>query len=233
MGLSAILVVLLGSVAGDGLIEPGQPPADLGSLLLITDVSEPEVLVDGQSYGSSTSIDLRAGSHQLSVRSAGVGETRVTVDIVAGELRTVRVNLRPGAGLAVAAGPVLPAPERGSWRPRVALGLLGGATLALTVAVVETLVSNGDYAEFNRTPAAEPGLYCNKALPGRGGPGCESLLSSAARARNLSNVALVSAPLLGLTAAVVYLTSRTSRDDRRLACAPTLAMVGVGCTGRF
>jgi hypothetical protein len=228
MGLSAILV-LLGVMAGDGLIEPGRPPPDLGSLLLITDVNEPEVLVDGQSFGTSTAIELRAGSHQVSVRSPGVGETRVTVEIIAGQLRTVRVNLRPGAP----AAPALSAPEPRRWSRPLALGLLGGATLALTVAVVEVLVSNGDYAEFNRTPAAEPAGFCNKALPGNGGPRCQSLLSSANRARDISTVALVSAPLLGLAAAVVYLTTRSPSDERRLACAPTLAMVGLGCSGSF
>lgn len=231
MGLPATLV-LVGMLAGDGLIEPGRPPPDLGSLLLITDVNEPEVLVDGQSFGTSTAIELRAGSHQVSVRSPGMGETRVTVEIVAGQLRTVRVNLRPGPGL-VAAAPSRPPPETRRWSRPLALGLLGGATLALTVAVVEDVVANGHYAEFNRTPAAVPGFACNKSLPGNGGPRCDALLSSANRAANISTVALVSAPLLGLAAAVVYLTTRSPSDERRLACVPTLGMVGVGCSGSF
>jgi hypothetical protein len=224
----AATLALLSLVTGGKLIEPGRPPPDKGALLLITDVETPEVLIDGQPMGDgSQAITLSAGSHKVAVRAPSGTETRVTVDVVAGEMRAVKVSV---------GGDDLAEPEF-PWRRPVVYSLLVGAGLALTMGLVENAVANKRYADFNAAPAdGVNDLVCNRALALNGGPACNALLESGHRAANVSRIALMTAPILALTAALVWLQARPAKRHHRLtevACAPTLGALGAGCGARF
>ncbi len=70
-----------------------------GDLKIVSKGSRGDVFVDGAYRGTGTAVleDVAAGPHRITVRSAGQGAERKTVEVVTGKVMTVEFDLKPAA----------------------------------------------------------------------------------------------------------------------------------------
>jgi hypothetical protein len=236
-GRSGRGLVIVAAVAACGWAATARAEATgQGSIRVSTDIAGAEVLVDGAPYGRTpehTPISVAPGTHQVVVRAPGGGaRVTVAVELAAGETRSVNVQI--GTGPTIPAADGVPAGGQ-RWRRAAIWGTAGGAVLGAAVAFTAFEIAMKKKADFNayrdvRTP------MCNRGLPHQGGPACEEFLSSANTFDTLAAVGLVSAGVLGASALVLWLTTPTAPERAvasRLACAPALDHLGLGCVATF
>lgn len=246
----------------------------VGTLIVECDADGAEVAVDGRARGvtplpQNLPIRLDPGPHQLVVEKAGVPPFAEKVTAVAGRRTTLQAHLavpappvarsepEPPSG-PVVTPPVPPAvpeisPEERRERTRaverkLAWGTGAAAVAGLGLGLVERLVANGKFSDFNTKDAAYGKCDTDDRVREHGGPGCDDLLSAGRSAQSLSTVGLIAGGALGVVSGVLFYLSRpesgtptsgppasgTAAAAASLACLPDLAApAGLVCAARF
>ncbi|HEY4184449.1 MAG TPA: PEGA domain-containing protein [Polyangia bacterium] len=229
-----------------------------GSLVVTSDVDGAEISVDGRSRGVTplaAAIRLDPGPHQLVVEKQGTPPYAARVAVEAGRRVALEAKLASAAPPPVAvAAPVVPAPmpvvaappppetelspaERSrALMRKLAWGTGGVAVVALGLGVVERLVANGHYSDFNKRAAPSGACDADDRVLDHGGGDCSSLLSSGRSAATLSTVGLISGAVLAGASAVLFYESRKPAEGAStvgLACGPDLGRYGLLCDVAF
>jgi hypothetical protein len=232
----------------------------IGSVVVSCDTDGAEISVDGQSYGVTPlkgAIRLDPGPHQLVIEEAGVAHFTQKLMTESGQQVAVMAALRPTvvAPVAVQAAPAVavlgtapprpvepPAAPR-SWTTIAAWTATGAAVLALGFGVVSRLSANSKADSFNSYTGADNALgSCDRAVPGRGGPMCASLLDDSNAAASRAVIGFVSGAVLGVGAAALFVVShrRVEGETRArvssVACTADLGRpgnLGVACGLHF
>jgi hypothetical protein len=207
-----------------------------GSIRVSTDIAGAEVLVDGAPYGRTpehTPISVAPGTHQVVVRAPGGGaRVTVAVELAAGETRSVNVQI--GTGPTIPAADGVPAGGQ-RWRRAAIWGTAGGAVLGLAVGITAFEIAQKKQRDFNAYRDVHIPM-CSRGLPQSGGPACADLLSAANTADTWTTVGLFSAGVLAASALVLWLTTPAATESAmtsRIACAPALDHLGLGCVATF
>jgi len=127
------------------------------------------------------------------------------------------------------------------WTRPAALGVAGGAVLALGVGVTFQLLTRSKNTDFNaitNAPNSPKGQCNDQIVPDAGGPECDQLRKAADRDQTIAIVGFVAGGILAAGSAVLFLIGRgdaKSDGAQALSCRPdvTRAGLGAGCTLTF
>jgi hypothetical protein len=249
--------------AADKRADATKRRAELLKKVAILEISTEEqgadILIDGTSYGQTPRtrpIYLDGGPHLLSVRKGSAQHVqRLTAE--RGQKQTIVVSLLastlapPPAQATVASPPPPPPlavrsdlPSAGGAEPdrepagnamKVAAWSTGAAGVVLLAAgTIELVVASQKLDRFGKTLApGGNGRSCGTDQSSYGGGECLTLHDDWSRAHTLGLVGLIGGGLLAATSATLFVLSSRSSGDHRVACAPVLSGIGVGCSGRF
>jgi hypothetical protein len=211
-------------------------------------------------------IRLDPGPHQLVVEKVGTPPFAEKFALEAGRRMTVEAHLAkaaepPVVSLAPAAPPVVlapiaaggevrpskvelpPAPTSAESRERsralmrkLAWGAGAGAVAALGLGVVERLVANGHFSDFNSRAAPFGACDADDRVLAHGGGDCASLLSSGRSAATVSTIGFIGGAVLAGASALLFYQSRKPVEEPAavgLACGPALGRYGLLCDVAF
>jgi hypothetical protein len=221
----------------------------LGSLDVLGDPPGAEVLVQGRVAGKlplTRPLRVTAGSVALEVRAADYLPVTRTVTVAAGQLTRESVALpptpRPGGAGAQGqpdqtprgAPPPPPREPVAEARPLTKslawVALLAGSASA-AVGVTSLIVREVDARNFN-TNCANPKMALTMSQQSQ----CSDWQSGGSTASGVAVATFIAAGALGAASAALFYVSRSPRQTETataLACAPTVATLGLSCAARF
>jgi len=229
----------------------------VGTVVLTCDVEGAEISVDGRSYGATprrAPLRLDPGPHQIVVEKAPAPPFTRKLDLGAGQRETVAVALaselpRQPAPLAaipvtpVPAPPPPPAPEEPPARPhslrwKAGWGLAAGGVAFLGFGLVERLIANSKFDEFNGATAEFGACDAGAHVRESGGARCARLLSDGNSAATRATIGfVVGGALAAGGAALLALTWNENAEPASaktaLTCVPDLARAGLACALAF
>jgi hypothetical protein len=201
----------------------------LGSLVVSGGPDGAELRVDDRAVGTlpfAQPLRLIVGAHALEVTAGGRVLDARAVSIVSGltarEDFSAPSSKAPASGDADVSAESAPPPSASGRRAAGWIAAGGAAALAAT-GIAFLLVGDHDVNDWNN--------LCRGTMPPMM---CGGLRNDVDRDRTIGAVSLIAAGAVGVTAAVLFLTSseRTSAD-RRVACLPDLGARGAACALRF
>jgi hypothetical protein len=108
------------------------------------------------------------------------------------------------------------------------------AAVLVTVGVVEMVAAGRKLDQFENTLApGGNGRSCGTDQPQYGGGVCTTLHEDWSQARTLGIVGLAGGGALAAASVVLFVVSAGDGGEQKVACAPSLATLGVSCAGRF
>lgn len=242
----------------------------VGTLVVECDADGAEISVDGRSRGVTPlgmPIRLDPGPHQLVVEKAGAPPFAERVTAVGGRRATVQAHLAIAAPPAAKAEPaplppppvMAPAPspvpqaepelspaERSArahaLERKLAWGTGALAVVGLGLGVVERLVANGKFQDFNSKMTTYGQCDADDRVRAHGGAGCDDLLSAGRSAQSRSTVGLIAGGALGVASGLLFYLSRpegagappSATSAASFSCVPELAArAELVCAARF
>jgi hypothetical protein len=195
------------------------------------------IFVDGRKVGQTPQekpIHLDPGPHRLVVEKADVGTIHAErLEVSAGQLVTVRAQPAEIARApvpvpaATVTRPTVPAePLRRGWQRPAAWASAAGAVVATGLLGVELFLRQRDITNFND-------LGCGTDDRDQGGQDCARLLARAGRAETRAQVSGLAAGILGLGAAVLFLTLPERRGRVALSLRTSPRDLGLALQGGF
>lgn len=216
----------------------------LGSLELVVNVPNAEVLVDGAAAAGAAGRPLRveAGTRTVVVRAAGFHQVSRSVVVPGGGVARETFDLAPdrgeaSPGLGADQGARSPRTEDGSSQRTLGFALLGGSALLLAGGLTSQLIRVGVVNDYN-----DDRTCLGENVPSQP-PDCEDRISAARTWQTLAIVGYAVGGALALSGAVVLFTApprpraSSAKAPERLppGCAPTVDAHGASlvCAGRF
>jgi hypothetical protein len=208
------------------------------------EVTGASIFVDGRKVGETPRekpVYLDPGPHHLSVERNDLGQLLAErVEVSAGQRLTVQARApHPTAPAAATEPPVISAPaapaeapSRRRWQRPAAWVVAVGAAVAGGLMVQQILKHDQYIREFNsfRSPAGDP---CGTDEIAVGPPRCRELLDLAKPHRDRAINYGVPAGLLGIAAAVLFVTMPEKQEGLSLSLRASPADLGLGLQGRF
>lgn len=233
-----------------------QLPKKVGVVELEGETAGAETSIDGRSYAAATRIFVNPGPHQITVDKPGQSPFLQKIVVAAGDRLLIAVRFDRGEAGRAAIAPPPPPPVTSTTAPEVpqphaveadrsadhapssmrTLAYVGfgvtGALLGGSIAAL--LMSNHQFDLFNDLKNADGSPTCNLKLPDLGGAKCREYHDSGNRWRTITIVAGVGAGVAAVGSVYLFLRSSPgSREDSRIACAPTIGTLGGVCRLSF
>jgi hypothetical protein len=193
------------------------------------------IFVDGRKVGQTPQekpIYLDPGAHRLVVEKANLGIIHAErIEVRAGQLVKVPAEIErarvPVPAAAVVTRPTAPSePVRRGWQRPAAWAAGAGAVLATALFGVELALRHRDVTRFND-------LGCGTDYSGEGGQDCANLLARGRSAETRALISGVTAGILGISAAVLFLTLPERRGRVALSLRMSPSDLGLALHGGF